>query len=102
MTPPSVHASKSHGEAPTDHGNVKPSKASSWARYVASWPSWREIGVCAGTCPYAIVCGRARVCLDAHASERALVYALARLSERVGERAPQARTTYSSNGSCAP
>ena len=60
----------------------------SWAKYVACWPAWRDPKECTGVCLYALVCGRARVCLQAHVRERALVYALARLSARVGERAP--------------
>jgi hypothetical protein len=60
----------------------------SWHRYVASRPSWRPYEVCPQVCLAALVCGRARVCADAHKRERALVYALARLSAQVGERPP--------------
>jgi hypothetical protein len=61
----------------------------SWDEYVASWPSWRPETRCLGLCPRAHVCGRARVCLEAHAEAPALVLALARLSAAVGERPPK-------------
>ena len=60
----------------------------SWERYVASGPAWRDFEACGGVCPSAAVCGRARVCVRAPLSASALVYALARLSAAVGERAP--------------
>jgi hypothetical protein len=59
-----------------------------WDEYVASWPPWRDIRGCTGACPRAWVCGRARVCVQAYPHLRALVYALARLSARTGERPP--------------
>ena len=63
-----------------------------WARYVASWPAWREIGVCDGVCAYALVCGRARICVrDARVPVR-ITYALARLSAHVRERPPAPAT----------
>lgn len=67
-------------------------KEGSWRDYVASWPSWRPQRGCSGVCPYALVCGRARVCLQVHADTRALVYALARLSASAGERPPVRRS----------
>lgn len=70
------------------HPGFEVADAPEWRRYVASWPAWRVVGACKGECPRAWVCGRARVCLEAHVRERVLVAALARLSAAVGERAP--------------
>lgn len=64
-------------------------KDPSWFQYVGSWPAWRENEACPGTCAYAEVCGRARLCLGARTHDARVVYALARLSALVRERAPR-------------
>ena len=59
-----------------------------WEEYVASWPPWRDFEACRGMCAQARVCGRARVCVDAHPDAYTLVCALARLSAQADERPP--------------
>lgn len=75
----------------TDSLRDQAAEYTSWVDYVASWPVWRDFEVCGGDCLHADVCGRARVCVREPACPYALVHALARLSMRLGERAP-ART----------
>jgi len=67
---------------------------SSWEKYVASWPSWRDPEYCRGACHCAGVCGRARVCVCDARVPGHVTYALARLSALVHERAPAPEPEY--------
>lgn len=84
----SGHASKSPQNGARTGQVKKPSSEATWEKYVASWPAWRDWEVCRGACTSAVVCGRARVCVRDARVHGAVVYALARLSAAVGERAP--------------
>lgn len=67
---------------------TKMTNRSGWEKYVNSWPAWRDLEACGGVCLSAAVCGRARVCVRDARVPACVTYALARLSARVGERAP--------------
>jgi hypothetical protein len=81
-------APKSNGEAPRNGQVEGGSNEAGWREYVAQWPLWRPLMACTGVCPYALVCGRARMCLQARDAHPRVVYALARLSAAAGERPP--------------